>query len=38
MEIAEVNGVELEYEVVGAGEPVLLISPILPDEIGRAHV
>ena len=31
MEIAEVNGVELEYEVVGAGEPVLLISPILPD-------
>ena len=31
MEIATVNGVELEYEVVGAGEPVLLISPILPD-------
>lgn len=31
MEIAQVNGVELEYEVVGSGEPVLLISPILPD-------
>ena len=31
MEIATVNGVELEYEVVGSGEPVLLISPVLPD-------
>ena len=31
MERARVNGVELEYEVVGAGEPVLLISPVLPD-------
>ncbi len=31
MDIATVNGVELEYEVVGSGEPVLLISPILPD-------
>ncbi len=31
MEIAQVNGVELEYEVVGAGEPVLLISPVLAD-------
>lgn len=31
MEIAEVNGVELEYEVVGTGEPVLLISPVLAD-------
>lgn len=31
MEIARVNGVELEYEVVGTGEPVLLISPVLAD-------
>jgi pimeloyl-ACP methyl ester carboxylesterase len=31
MEIAPVNGVELEYEVVGTGEPVLLISPVLAD-------
>lgn len=31
MERAAVNGVELEYEVLGAGEPVLLISPVLAD-------
>ena len=31
MENANVNGVELEYEVVGAGEPILLISPVLAD-------
>jgi pimeloyl-ACP methyl ester carboxylesterase len=31
MEIAKLNGVELEYEVVGSGEPVLLISPVLAD-------
>lgn len=31
MDTATVGGVELEYEVVGAGEPVLLISPVLPD-------
>lgn len=31
MEIAKVNGVELEYEVVGSGEPVLLISPVIAD-------
>jgi pimeloyl-ACP methyl ester carboxylesterase len=31
MDIAKVNGVELEYEVVGSGEPVLLISPVLAD-------
>jgi pimeloyl-ACP methyl ester carboxylesterase len=31
MDIATVNGVELEYEVSGAGEPVLLISPVLAD-------
>jgi pimeloyl-ACP methyl ester carboxylesterase len=31
MENAKVNGVELEYEVVGTGEPVLLISPVLAD-------
>jgi pimeloyl-ACP methyl ester carboxylesterase len=31
MDIARVNGVELEYEVIGSGEPVLLISPVLAD-------
>lgn len=31
MERTTVNGVDLEYEVVGAGEPVLLISPVLAD-------
>ncbi len=31
MKSAEVNGVKLEYEVAGAGEPVLLISPVLAD-------
>jgi pimeloyl-ACP methyl ester carboxylesterase len=31
MEIAKVNDIELEYEVVGSGEPVLLISPVLAD-------
>jgi pimeloyl-ACP methyl ester carboxylesterase len=31
MELAKVNGVELEYEVAGSGEPVLLISPVLAD-------
>jgi pimeloyl-ACP methyl ester carboxylesterase len=31
MEITKVNGVELEYEVIGAGEPVLLVSPVLAD-------
>src|SRR3954467_11035137 len=31
MESAEVNSVVLEYEVVGSGEPVLLISPVLAD-------
>jgi pimeloyl-ACP methyl ester carboxylesterase len=31
METAKVNGVELEYEVIGSGEPVLLISPVLAD-------
>jgi pimeloyl-ACP methyl ester carboxylesterase len=31
MENLNVNGVELEYEVVGAGEPVLFISPVLAD-------
>src|SRR5512134_3506956 len=31
MKIATVNSVELEYEVVGSGEPVLLISPVLAD-------
>ena len=29
MERAKVNGVELEYEVKGSGEPVLLISPVV---------
>jgi pimeloyl-ACP methyl ester carboxylesterase len=31
VESANVNGIELEYEVVGSGEPVLLISPVLAD-------
>jgi pimeloyl-ACP methyl ester carboxylesterase len=31
MDIANVNEVEIEYEVVGRGEPVLLISPVLAD-------
>lgn len=31
MENARVNGVDLEYEVIGSGEPVLLISPVLAD-------
>jgi pimeloyl-ACP methyl ester carboxylesterase len=31
MESANVNGVELDYEVIGTGEPVLLISPVLAD-------
>jgi 3-oxoadipate enol-lactonase len=29
MDIAKVAGVELEYEVVGTGEPVLLIGPVV---------
>ena len=31
MQLASVNGVELEYEVMGSGEPVLLISPVVAD-------
>jgi pimeloyl-ACP methyl ester carboxylesterase len=31
MNSVEVNGVELEYEMVGSGEPVLLISPVIAD-------
>jgi pimeloyl-ACP methyl ester carboxylesterase len=31
MKSAKVNGVVLEYEMVGSGEPVLLISPVLAD-------
>jgi pimeloyl-ACP methyl ester carboxylesterase len=31
VEKVHVNGVELEYEAVGSGEPVLLISPVLAD-------
>jgi 3-oxoadipate enol-lactonase len=31
MNIARVNGVELEYQIIGSGEPVLLISPVLAD-------
>jgi 3-oxoadipate enol-lactonase len=31
MKSANVNGIDLEYEVVGSGEPVLLISPVLAD-------
>jgi 3-oxoadipate enol-lactonase len=31
VESVEVNGVELEYEATGSGEPVLLISPVVAD-------
>ena len=31
MQRVGVNGVELDYEVTGSGEPVLLISPVLAD-------
>jgi pimeloyl-ACP methyl ester carboxylesterase len=31
MRRARVNGIELEYEILGAGDPVLLISPVLAD-------
>jgi pimeloyl-ACP methyl ester carboxylesterase len=31
MKKAKINGVELEYEIKGSGEPVLLISPVLAD-------
>jgi pimeloyl-ACP methyl ester carboxylesterase len=31
MDRAKVNGIELEYEVVGSGEPLLLISPVIAD-------
>ena len=31
MELAKVNGVELEYEVVGSGEPTLLIDSLIAD-------
>jgi pimeloyl-ACP methyl ester carboxylesterase len=31
MKTSNVNGAQLEYEVFGSGEPVLLISPVLAD-------
>ena len=31
MQRALVNGIELEYDVTGGGEPVLMISPVLAD-------
>lgn len=31
MERATVNGVELEYQVTGSGDPVLMIDPVLAD-------
>jgi pimeloyl-ACP methyl ester carboxylesterase len=31
MKTVQVNGITLEYEATGTGEPVLLISPVLPD-------
>jgi pimeloyl-ACP methyl ester carboxylesterase len=34
MQRARVNGVELEYDVAGHGQPVLLISPVLADGFG----
>lgn len=31
MDITHVNDVDLEYEIIGSGEPVLFISPVLAD-------
>src|SRR5215210_7875390 len=31
MQSVNVNGVDLEYEMTGSGEPVLLVSPVLAD-------
>ena len=31
MDRAKVNGVELEYEVRGSGEPLLLINPVVAE-------
>ena len=31
MQLAHLDGVELEYEMTGAGEPILFISPVLAD-------
>ena len=31
MQTVHVNGLQLEYEVTGAGEPVLLVSPVIAD-------
>ena len=31
MESVNVNGVQLEYEAIGSGEPVLLVSPVIAD-------
>ena len=33
MDRVEVNGVELEYEVRGLGEPVLLIDMLIADSV-----
>jgi pimeloyl-ACP methyl ester carboxylesterase len=33
MESVKVNGIGLEYEVIGSGEPVLLISPVIADGV-----
>lgn len=33
MDIAKVNGVELEYETKGSGQPVLLIDPVVQDAL-----
>src|SRR6185295_3043164 len=34
MKKAKINGIELEYEVTGSGEPLLLVSPVLADGFG----
>uniref|UniRef100_A0AAU2JYB3 Alpha/beta hydrolase n=1 Tax=Streptomyces sp. NBC_00049 TaxID=2903617 RepID=A0AAU2JYB3_9ACTN len=31
MNTVTVNGIQVEYEVCGSGEPVLLINPVIPD-------
>jgi pimeloyl-ACP methyl ester carboxylesterase len=33
MKSVKVNGIELEYEVTGSGEPLLLISPVIADGV-----
>ena len=38
MERAKMNGIELEYEMKGSGEPLLLISPVVAASVRAIHV